>query len=244
MSGWIRPDRGRIVEALEKAFHVGRGRLSVYPLHGDGPARRCPSPPTCTARPATSTITRSAPGSFSFNSPVGACETCRGFGRTMGIDYGLVIPDTGRSLADGAVKPFQSQSYHECQDDLLRFARRRGVPTHLAWRDLSGTATQWVIDGEGRMAEGKWYGVRRFFEWLESTRLQDARARAAVALPGLHAVRQLPRRAPEARVAVVAARHAGRTPRPCSPPSRNSGRPAWNADDDPQHRCPVSACTT
>ena len=110
-----------------------------------------------------------SPGSFSFNSPVGACETCRGFGRTMGIDYGLVIPDTERSLADGAVKPFQSQSYHECQDDLLRFARRRGVPTHLALARADGAATRWVIDGEGRMSEGKWYGVRRFFDWLETS---------------------------------------------------------------------------
>ena len=45
------------------------------------------------------------PALFSFNSAVGACDTCRGFGRVIGIDYGLVIPDETKSLAGGAVKP-------------------------------------------------------------------------------------------------------------------------------------------
>ncbi len=161
-------ERARIVEALEKAFHLGRGRIAVHPL---------PDSETGTVLPYSADLHCAAcdiayqevgPGSFSFNSPVGACETCRGFGRTMGIDYGLVIPDTERSLAEGAVKPFQSQSYQECQDDLLRFARRRGIPTRASWRELTDQQRRWVIDGEGRMSEGKWYGVRRFFDWLES----------------------------------------------------------------------------
>ena len=62
------------------------------------------------------------PSLFSFNSPIGACETCRGFGRTIGIDYDLVIPDDTKTLAGGAVKPWQTESYRECQDDLMEFA--------------------------------------------------------------------------------------------------------------------------
>ncbi len=64
------------------------------------------------------------PNLFSFNSPIGACETCRGFGRVIGIDLGLVIPDETKTLAEGAVKPWQSESYGECQDDLMDFAGR------------------------------------------------------------------------------------------------------------------------
>ena len=52
---------------------------------------------------------------FSFNSPMGACETCRGFGRTIGIDYGLVVPDESKSLRGGAIRPWQTESYAECQ---------------------------------------------------------------------------------------------------------------------------------
>src|SRR5690625_4220965 len=68
------------------------------------------------------------PALFSFNSPAGACETCRGFGRTQGIDYGLVIPDESLSLAEGAVKPFQTKSFKACQRDLMRYAKKRRIP--------------------------------------------------------------------------------------------------------------------
>src|SRR4030095_1085694 len=73
------------------------------------------------------------PSLFSFNSPIGACETCRGFGRVIGIDYGLVVPDETRTLAKGAVKPWQSPSNAECQRDLIRFAGKRGIPTDVPW---------------------------------------------------------------------------------------------------------------
>ncbi len=198
--------RGRTLEALEQAFRVGRGRLSVYPLQGEVPGAALLFSADLHCAPCDIHYHEATPGSFSFNSPVGACATCRGFGRTMGIDFGMAIPDASRSLAEGAVRPFQSKSYRECQDDLVRFARRRGVPTHLPWRDLSETQQRWVIDGEGPMAEGKWYGVRRFFEWLEGrsykmhVRVLLSRYRAYTPL------RQLRRRAPQAGAAAMAAR--------------------------------------
>jgi len=108
------------------------------------------------------------PNSFSFNSPLGACEHCRGFGRTIGIDYRLVIPDEGKTLAQGAIKPWQTKSNKECQDDLMSFAAQRGVPTDVPWRDLTSEQRAWVIEGEGSWRQKKWYGVKRFFAWLES----------------------------------------------------------------------------
>ncbi|HEX5048512.1 MAG TPA: excinuclease ABC subunit UvrA, partial [Gammaproteobacteria bacterium] len=108
------------------------------------------------------------PNSFSFNSPVGACETCRGFGRTIGIDYRLVIPDESKSLEGGAIKPWQTKSNKECQDDLMRYAKQRGVPVDVPWRDLTAEQRAWVIEGEGSWRQRKWYGVQRFFAWLES----------------------------------------------------------------------------
>jgi len=156
--------RERIVEALESALTVGRGRVSVHPLNG--PALRFSTDlhcPDCDIH-----YQDPVPNLFSFNSPIGACETCRGFGRTMGIDYELVVPDPARSLADGAIRPWQSPSYRECQDDLMRFARRRGVPTDLPWKRLSQAHRRWVLEGEGRRKDGDWYGAHRFFAWLET----------------------------------------------------------------------------
>ena len=161
--------RARLVEALELALDHGRGRLAVYPLLPEGAAGppwrfsadlHCPDCDLHYREPT--------PSLFSFNSPLGACETCRGFGRTLGIDEGLVVPDGSRTLAGGAVRPWQSESYRECQDDLMRFARARGTRTDVAWRDLGEGARRWVLDGEGEWDAGVWYGVHRFFAWLET----------------------------------------------------------------------------
>lgn len=59
---------------------------------------------------------------FSFNSPAGACEQCRGFGRVIGVDWGLVIPDEKLTLRQGAIKPIQTPAWSEAQDDLMRHA--------------------------------------------------------------------------------------------------------------------------
>ena len=108
------------------------------------------------------------PSLFSFNSPLGACESCRGFGRIIGVDFGLVVPDESKTLQDGAVRPWQTESYRECQDDLVKFARRRGVPIDKPWRALTAAQRDWVLEGEGEWSKNVWYGVRRFFKWLET----------------------------------------------------------------------------
>ena len=161
--------RERIVEALETALRHGHGRVTVYALDANGKASegwRYSSDLHCADCDIHYHDT--TPNHFSFNSPIGACETCRGFGRTQGIDYGLVVPDENKSIADGAVKPWQTESYRECQADLRRFAGKRGIPTDLPWKKLNRTQQLWVLEGEGDWEDGLWYGVRRFFDWLET----------------------------------------------------------------------------
>jgi len=160
--------RGRVIEDFEKALTHGQGRLTLYHLAADGTAHdplkfssglHCPD---CDIHYKDPT-----PNMFSFNSAIGACETCKGFGRVIGIDRSLVIPDPGKSLQQGAIRPFQSESYKECQDDLMRFCRKRGVPTATAWCDLDEKHKEWIFAGDGSWEEGKWYGVNGFFKWLE-----------------------------------------------------------------------------
>jgi excinuclease ABC subunit A len=161
--------RERLVESLESALKRGEGTLSVYRLDDDGKPcgpKRFSTELHCAD--CDLPYREPLPSLFSFNSPIGACETCRGFGRTIGIDYARVIPDPGLSLAQGAIKPWQSDSYYESQADLLRFARRRDVPTNVAWQALTDAQQRWVLEGEGSWQEGAWYGVKRFFEWLET----------------------------------------------------------------------------
>ncbi len=114
------------------------------------------------------------PSLFSFNSPIGACEECRGFGRVIGIDFGLIVPDEAKTLRGGAVRPWQTPSFHECQDDIEKYAKKRGIPLDTPWRDLTAKQKGWVLEGEPEWISwkkswpGTWYGVRRFFKWLES----------------------------------------------------------------------------
>jgi excinuclease ABC subunit A len=159
-------NRGRIIEALEAALKVGNGRVNVSVLGHPSSVFRFSSDLHCAE--CDIHYRDPVPSLFSFNSPIGACEKCRGFGRTIGIDYDLVIPDDTKSLADGVVKPWQTESYEECQDDLMKYARKTGIPTKVPWRDLAEAQRKWVIDGVGPWEDQVWYGVKRFFDWLET----------------------------------------------------------------------------
>jgi len=168
-------DPSRMMEALESALSQGGGRLTVRALEANGQeARVWHFSTTLHSAAADVTYATPQPSTFSFNSPLGACDTCRGFGRVIGIDYGLVIPDGAKTLRDGAIKPWQTASYKECQDDMLRYARAAQVRVDVPWHDLEAREQAWVIQGTpdwkgGRNAwNTQWYGAQRFFDWLES----------------------------------------------------------------------------
>ncbi len=162
-------NRGRLTEALEAAMHYGKGHVRVYPLDANreaGEPARFSSHHHCPA--CDISYPQPTPSHFSFNSPIGACDTCRGFGRVIGVDWGLVIPDDRKSLKEGAIKPIQTPSYAEVQRDLIKFAKKRGIPITKPWSELNKKEREWVIEGEGSWNQGVWYGVREFFDWLES----------------------------------------------------------------------------
>jgi excinuclease ABC subunit A len=178
----------RVVEAIEASLKRGVGRVNIYVLpeasdsanSTDGTAaaeQKAPEPQIwrfSTGLHCPDSDLRYAdpqPGLFSFNSAYGACDVCRGFGRVIGVDLGLVIPDARKTLAGGAVKPMQTPAWKECQDDLMRYASRAGVRTGAPWAELTETERDWVINGSpdwGGDWQRQWYGVRRFFGYLES----------------------------------------------------------------------------
>ena len=165
----------RAMEAIELALQRGNGRMTAYrmPASADsdsiGEAFRfstglhCPDSDLRYSDPV--------PSMFSFNSPAGACPTCKGFGRVIGVDYGLVIPNDKMTLRMGAIKPMQTPAWQECQDDLMRHAETAGIPRDTAWYKLTAEQKDWVIHGSPHW-NGKWnqqwYGVKRFFEYLET----------------------------------------------------------------------------
>ena len=180
-------ERARVLEAIEVALKRGSGRLNVYVL-------KEAVAPVDSAQAAPETVANAAPvlwrfstglhcpqsdirytdpiaSMFSFNSAVGACEACRGFGRVVGVDYGLVIPNDKLTLRAGAVKPMQTPAWQECQDDLMRHAEAAGIPRDTPWYKLTEEQKNWVYKGSPNW-NGKWnqhwFGVDRFFEYLET----------------------------------------------------------------------------
>jgi excinuclease ABC subunit A len=166
-------EKVRVVEAIETALKRGTGRLNVY-AGGDAQGAEpdiwrfstglhCPESDLRYSDPI--------PSMFSFNSPVGACETCRGFGRVIGVDYDLVIPNDKLTLRAGAIKPMQTPAWQEAQDDLMRHAEAAGIPRDTPYKQLTAEHKHWVIHGSPNW-NGKWnqhwFGVKRFFEYLES----------------------------------------------------------------------------
>ncbi|HRI18726.1 MAG TPA: excinuclease ABC subunit A, partial [Burkholderiaceae bacterium] len=165
-------EKARAVEAIEVALKRGSGRVNVYVLGDEGAepvlwrfstGLHCPESDLRYADPQ--------PALFSFNSAVGACDTCRGFGRVIGVDWGLVIPDPRKTLRNGAIKTIQTPAWKEIQDDLLRYAGEAGIPRDTPWSLLSQAQRDWVIEGgpdwKGQWNK-QWYGIRRFFGYLES----------------------------------------------------------------------------
>lgn len=165
----------RLVEALETAFKQGDGHITVYAADtADGPETAWRFSKRLHCAHCNIDYARPLPSTFSFNSPLGACEACRGFGRVMGIDYGLVVPDDRKTLREGAIKPWQTASYKSCQTELEHYASSAGIRLDTPWHSLSAEEKQWVIDGDTQWRGGpqawktQWYGAQRFFDWLES----------------------------------------------------------------------------
>ena len=175
-------EKVRVIEAIETSLKRGSGRVNVYaaadtspppqpsPWQGEGGALwrystglHCPESDRRYADPQ--------PALFSFNSAYGACEACRGFGRVIGVDLGLVIPDQRKTLRNGVIKPLQTPAWADCQSDLLKYAGEAGIPRDTAWSQLSPAQREWVIEGNPHWTgqwNQQWYGVKRFFGYLES----------------------------------------------------------------------------
>ncbi|KWE36544.1 excinuclease ABC subunit UvrA [Burkholderia territorii] len=169
-------DKVRVVEAIEASLKRGGGRVNVYVLGAE--ADNALAEPqiwrfSTGLHDPDSDLRYAEPQAalFSFNSAYGACETCRGFGRVIGVDLGLVIPDARKTLRGGAIKPMQTPAWKECQDDLMRYAAKADIRRDTPWSDLTDAERDWVINGSpdwnGKW-QSQWYGVKRFFGYLES----------------------------------------------------------------------------
>jgi excinuclease ABC subunit A len=150
----------RLLEAINTAYQLAEGSCERVNLT-TGERQRWHMGFRCVA--CGLAHTPPTPAMFSFNSPLGACPTCEGFGRVMGLDETKIIPNPQLSLAQGAVHPFTTPANHGLMDDLLIEGKRLNIPLTVPYAKLTPAQQQFVWNGKRDYS-----GIRGFFEWLET----------------------------------------------------------------------------
>ena len=140
---WHPDELARLSDSVEQAYRRGEGRLELQ-LGDADPIRRserweCSNCGTAAMRPE--------PALFSFNSPLGVCPTCRGFGDVLTFSPALIVPDEDKTLREGAIDPWARSWRSVAWPRLEKFARAEGVPLDKPWNQLSAAHRKVLLEG-------------------------------------------------------------------------------------------------
>lgn len=149
----------RLTDSLEQAFSSGGGRITLRDMKSGADYHFSSRFESATSQ---TVYVEPEPRLFSFNSPFGACPTCQGFGRSVGTDMNLIIPDKGLSLRRGALHPFRGETFGVHLKQLISEAKVNGIPVDAPFVDLTPDQVNMVMKGVG-----SYIGVEGFFRMLE-----------------------------------------------------------------------------
>ncbi|MDA2919770.1 excinuclease ABC subunit UvrA [Desulfobacterota bacterium AH_259_B03_O07] len=147
----------RIIDSLETAFSVSNSvniHILDHKILKFSKGLECPY--------CNRSFNHATPLLFSFNSPQGACSTCRGFGNILRIDPDLVVPNPEKSLKDGAVEPFTKPSFKRRMRKLLKFAEDNEIDIDIPYKTLSKKRKEKLFQGDNEFP-----GLNGYFRRLE-----------------------------------------------------------------------------
>ena len=147
----------RISDSVQTAFFEGEGDCIIY---AEG---RQKSSFTDRFELDGMTFTEPSINFFSFNNPFGACHTCEGFGKVIGIDEDLVVPDKSLSVYEGAIAPWRSETMGEWQKPLLKNGIKFDFPIHRPYNELTKEQQDILWNGNEHFE-----GLNAFFKYLAS----------------------------------------------------------------------------
>jgi excinuclease ABC subunit A len=154
-------ERSRLSEAIQRGFQVGNGKIELITENGERMAfHRSFSCNRCGRN-----FSEPEPLLFSFNSPLGACSSCQGFGRIIGIDWQKVIPDPKKTLKERPFPPWNTPAYEDLYKYLWEACRRHKIPIQKPFEDLLPHQKEILINGKG-----EFIGLKGFFDWMEGKR--------------------------------------------------------------------------
>ena len=163
----VSPDsRSRLIDSIEICYREGRGEavLEFLPDSTGDTTQRLVFNERFECKNDGTVYQAPEPRLFSFNNPYGACPRCQGFGNTIDFDLNLVVPDPSKSLDEGAIEPWTKPRFRSLVVELKKWARSRGIPTNIPWRQLTNEQRRLVLEGD---PENDFDGVKGFFTWLE-----------------------------------------------------------------------------
>ena len=181
----------RLADSAETAFFEGHDECVLLAWTDSGVERK-----SFSKRFEADGITFIEPSDqmFNFNNPYGACPQCEGFGKIIGIDENLVVPDRSLTIYDGAVACWRSEAMSKWKREFISWAAAHDFPIHTAYADLSDAERELLWHGDGSDMPT----IDRFFQWLDSQRHQIqyrvmmARYRGKTTCPSCHGSRLRP----------------------------------------------------
>lgn len=153
--------RSRLSEAVQSGFALGGGKIEV--IAEDGRTMKFNRSYSCSR--CGKSFSEPEPLLFSFNNPIGACPTCQGFGRVIGIDWQKVIPDPKKTLKERPFAPWNTPAYEDLYDYLFKACRRFRIPLNKPFEELSPEQREILLQGRD-----EFIGLKGFFDWMEGKR--------------------------------------------------------------------------
>ncbi len=179
-------NRSRLAEAIQSGFQIGNGKLEVMAED----ERRITFNRSFSCNRCGRAFSEPEPLLFSFNSPIGACPNCQGFGRIIGIDWQKVIPDPAKTLKQRPFAPWNTPGYEDLYEYLFEACRRYRIPTQKPFAELLPSQKDILLHGKE-----EFIGLKGFFDWMEGKRYKVhyrvflSKYRAYTSCPACHNTR-------------------------------------------------------
>ena len=157
----------RLGAALEEGWSRGQERCALWLFADDNSAQRVPATRGLSCPKCGRSFAPPRSGMFSYQSPVGACGDCRGFGRVLGIDWHKVIPNPALSLEQRAIRPWSGRKSTWERRMLRQFCETHDIPLDVPWCDLDEAQREQIMEGEGVFRRRLYPGIRAWFRRLE-----------------------------------------------------------------------------
>lgn len=156
---------GNLRDAIARAYELGDGRCRIIVLAAESGEEDRILPFSSRFEADGMEFEEPTEHLFSFNNPIGACPRCEGYGKVIGIDEDLVVPDKSRSIYEDAIACWRGETMKWWKEQLIENAHKFGFPIHTPYHDLTREQKQLLWRGNQYF-----HGLNEFFDYIDGER--------------------------------------------------------------------------